>query len=68
MASKTVAVAQELTRIASDKASASTLTQRVAYSALTAEEKKAYIQEQLLAMAKKLNIQGCEQMTAAQLK
>lgn len=68
MASKMVAVAQELTRVASDKASASTLTQTVAYSALTAEEKKAYIQEQLLAMAKKLNIQGCEQMTAAQLK
>lgn len=67
-ASKMVAVAQELTRVASDKASASTLTQKVAYSALTAEEKKAYIQEQLLAMAKKLNIQGCEQMTAAQLK
>lgn len=68
MATKMVAVAQELTRVASDKASASTLTQTVAYSALTAEEKKAYIQEQLLAMAKKLNIQGCEQMTAAQLK
>lgn len=68
MASKTVAVAQELTRIASDKAATSTLTQGVAYSALTAEQKKAYIQEQLLAMAKKLNIQGCEQMTAAQLK
>lgn len=68
MASKAAAVAQELTRVASDKASASTLTQGVAYSALTAEQKKAYIQEQLLAMAKKLNIQGCEQMTAAQLK
>lgn len=68
MATKMVAVAQELTRVASDKASASTLTQTVAYSALSAEEKKAYIQEQLLAMAKKLNIQGCEQMTAAQLK